>query len=102
MSAMEIRFKDLSPHSKKNFKDALFCILKTGYQATQTDFADFIFAVSSIDYRLIKVDSKIKSFMRVAVVEKASMTPLRHQWKMVQGLSAIGFKWEDMDANFRY
>ena len=99
---IDIKTKDLSVSTKKCCKDAVYSLLSSGFTNTNIDFTEFFYALSNLELKLTKTDSKLKLHLKSVVRAKASAAPLRQHWKIVYALGAIGMRWTDLDVNTRW
>ena len=101
LSQIDMRTRGFAGSTKKSCKDALLAVLKSGFESETIGFSDFLYALSMLEFRLSKSDSKLKLLLKNSVKVKAASTSLRHHWKTVHALGAMGMRWSELDVNTR-
>ena len=101
LSQIDMRTKGFAGSTKKSCKDALLAVLKSEFESKTIDFSDFLYALSMLEFKLSKSDSKLKLLLKNSVKVNAASTPLRHHWKTVHALGAMGMRWSELDVNTR-
>ena len=99
---IDIKTKDLSDSTKKCCKDAVYSLLSSGFASTNIDFTEFMYALSNLELKLTKTDSKLKLHLKNVLRVKVSSAPLRQHSKIIYALGVMGLRWSDLDVNTRY
>lgn len=101
LSRMDARISDLSSPVAALFREAIYRLVSAHFPVANTDFADFLHAVGSIDSKLLKTNSKLRARIQMLVQTQGRLTPLRNVWRLVEGLGLLEFAWADMEPNTR-